>query len=104
MINGNKYKVTEISAKAFTGKKISTITIGKNVSRIRKNAFKGSKATKLIIKTKLLKKSKVKGSLKGSRIKTIKVKVGSKAKNKKYIRRYKKIFTKSNAGRKVAVK
>ena len=104
LINGNKYKVTEISAKAFTGKKISTITIGKNVSRIRKNAFKGSKATKLIIKTKLLKKSKVKGSLKGSRIKTIKVKVGSKAKNKKYIRLYKKIFTKSNAGRKVAVK
>ena len=51
-----------------------------------------------------MKKSKVKGSLKGSRIKTIKVKVGSKAKNKKYIRLYKKIFTKSNAGRKVAVK
>lgn len=68
-----------------------------------KNALKGSPATKIIVKTKLLKKSKVKGCLRGSKVKTIQVKVG-KAANKKYVKTYKKYFTKANAGRKVTVK
>lgn len=33
----------------------------------------------------------------------VKVKVGGKKANKKYVKKYKKIFTKKNAGRKVKV-
>ena len=104
MINGKQYTVTEIGANAFTGQKIRTITIGKNVKKIKKKAFKGSPATKLIVKTKKLTKKSVKGCLKGSKVKSIKVKVGSKKTNKKYVKKYKKIFTKKNAGKKVSVK
>jgi hypothetical protein len=104
-IKSKTYKVTQINAKAFTGKKIRKVTIGKNVKTIKKYAFKGSKATKLILKTKLLKKSKIKGCLKGSKIKTIQVKVSSrKSENKKYVKKYKNYFTKKNAGRKVTIK
>lgn len=70
---------------------------------IKKNAFEGSKAAKIILKTKLLKKAKIKGCLTGSRVKTIQVKVGS-GQNKKYVKNYKKIFTKANAGKKVTFK
>ena len=87
-INGYKLKVTQIDAKAFTGKKIRLVTIGKYVKVIKKNAFKGSKATKLIVKTKLLKKDKVKGSLKSSKVKNIQIKVGKKSLNKKYLKKY----------------
>ena len=74
------------------------------ITQINANAFKGSKATKLIVRTKKLTKKSVKGSLKGSKIKTVKVKVGKKSVNKKYVKKYKKIFTKKNAGKKVSVK
>ena len=103
-VNSQTLDVTQIGPKAFTGKKIRTVTIGKNVSKIMKNAFKGSKATKMIVKSKKLKKASVKGSLKGSKIKTVQVKVGKKKVNKQYVKKYKKIFTKKNAGRKVVVK
>ena len=103
-IEGAQYKVTQIDANAFKGSKIRTVTIGKNVKVVKKNAFKGSSTTKLIVKTKLLKKAKVKGCLKGSKIKTVQVKIGNKATNKKYVKTYKKIFTKANAGKKVIVK
>ena len=56
------------------------------------------------MKTRLLTKASVKGALKGSQIKTIKVKVGNKKLNKKYAAKYKKFFTKKNAGGKAAVK
>ena len=104
VINGKTFLVTEIGSKAFTGKKIRTVTIGRNVERIRKNAFRKSKATKMIVKTTSLTKASVKGSLKGSKIKTVQVKVGNKAQNKIFIKRYKKIFTKANAGKKAKVK
>ena len=55
-------------------------------------------------KSKKLKKSSVKGSLKGSKIKTVQVKVGKKKDNKKYVKKYKKIFTKKNAGKKVKIR
>ena len=97
-VNGETLNVTQVGAKAFTGKKIRT------VSKIMKNAFKGSKATKMIVKSKKLKKASVKGSLKGSKIKTVQVKVGKKKDNKKYVKKYKKIFTKKNAGKKAKVK
>ena len=103
-INGKTFKVTQIEASAFKGSKIRTVTIGTNVKTIKANAFKSSKATKLVVKTKLLKKSTVKKSLKSSKIKTVQVKIGSKSVNKKFIKTYKKIFTKSNAGVKVTVK
>lgn len=103
-IGGKSYKVTQINANAFKGAAISTVTIGKNVKVIKGNAFKGSKAKKVILKTKLLKKSKVKGCLKSSKVTTVQVKVGSAAVNKKYVKTYKKIFTKANAGKKVTVK
>ena len=49
--------------------------------------------------------AKIVEALKGSKIKTIQVKVArKKSVNKKYVKKYKKIFTKKNAGRKVAVK
>lgn len=102
-VNGKKYKVTEIWGPAFRGKKIRTVTIGKNVKLIRSNAFNASKATKLIVKTKLLKKAKVKGCLSSSNVKTIQVKVGKKSLNKTYVKKYKKYFTEKNAGSKVRV-
>ena len=104
LADGKVYKVTAIGAKAFTGKKIRKVTIGAGVRTIKAKAFAGSKAKTMIVKTKLLKKKSVKGSLKGSKIKMIKVKVGSKKMNRKYVKNYKKIFTKKNAGRKVSVR
>ena len=103
-IEGEKYKVTSVSAKAFKGKKFKTVTIGQNVKTIKANAFNGSGAATVILKTKALKKSSVKGSLKGSKVRTVKVKVGTKKQNKSYVKKYKKIFTKKNAGKKVSVK
>ena len=94
----------QVNAKAFKGKKIKTVTIGKNVKTIKKNAFKGSKAAKIIVRSKALRKSAVKGSLKGSKVRLIQIKVGKKAVNKKFVKKYKKIFTKAVAGRKVTVK
>lgn len=102
--DGKTYKVETVNAKSFTGSKIRTVTIGKNVKKLGKYSFRTSKATKIILKTKLLKKSSVEGSLKGSKVKTVLVKVGSKKQNKTYAKRYKKIFTKKNCGEKAAVK
>ena len=42
--------------------------------------------------------------MKKSKVKTVQVKVGKKKVNKKFVKKYKKIFTKKNAGRKAAVK
>lgn len=56
-----------------------------------------------IVKTTKLKKSSVKGALKGSVIKKISVKVGKRRDNKRYVKKYKKIFTLKNAGKKVKV-
>jgi len=53
---------------------------------------------------KLLKNNTVKGSLKSSKIRTVKVKVGSKKETKKYLKKYKKLFTRKIAGKKAAVK
>lgn len=103
-ICGKKYAVTAIGPKAFTAKQTRTITIGANVKKIAKNAFRKSKATKLVVKTKKLVKKNVKGCLRGSAIKTIRVKVGSRKLNKKYIGKYKKVFSEKNAGKKVTVK
>ena len=106
-INGKAYTVTAVAPKAFASakKKLKNAVIGANVAKIDKGAFKGCKKLKtLIVKTKKLTKKSVKGCLKGSAVKTVKVKVGSKKANKTYAKKYKKIFTKKNCGKKVAVK
>lgn len=103
--DGKSYKVTSIKPKAFKGKSIRTVTIGKNVNLIKSKAFNGSNATKIILKSKKLRwEDSVKGSLKGSKVKTVQVKVGWKADNEDYVEMYKKVFTKINAGKKVKVK
>ena len=103
-LNGKTYKVTEIWANAFKGTKATAVTIGNNVKNIKTKAFNGSKVTTLNVKSKLLTKKTVKGSLKGSKVKTVKVKVGSKSQNKKFVKKYKSFFTKANAGKKATVK
>lgn len=83
---------------------VTTIILGKKVKKISKGAFKNYKKAKtLVVKTKKLKKATVKNSLKGSKITKVKVKVGNKKTNKSYVKKYRKIFTKKNAGRKVKV-
>ena len=69
-------------------------------------SFQGSKVNVLIVKTKHLTAKSVKNAFKGSKAKsiTVYVKVGSKKENRKYVSLYKKIFTKKNVGKKVAVK
>ena len=56
-INGLTYKVTEISAKALKGnKKVKTVSIGKNVTKIGKQAFYNTKKlANIVVKTKNLK-------------------------------------------------
>ncbi len=48
-VNGTTYKVTEIAANAFKGqKKVTKVTIGKNVKTIGKNAFYGCTGLKTV--------------------------------------------------------
>lgn len=98
-IDGVTYKVVAVAAKAFAAnKKLTSVTIGTNVAKIGKNAFKGcKKLKKLTVNTKKLKKAGIKNCLKGSSVTTVKV---PKAKKKAYA----KIFTKSICGKKVTVK
>ena len=103
-ISGKSCKVVQVKAKAFTGKKIRKVTVGKNVKKLDKYAFVKSKATTVVLKTKGLKKSTVKGCFKSSKVKTVQVKVGSKKQNKKMVKTYKKAFTKRNCGKKVKVR
>lgn len=128
-VGGVKYKVTAIAPKAFFKnkklkkvnvgsniitigskafskcKKLKKVTIGPNVTTIGSKCFAGSKKLKtLTVKSTKLTKSGVKNSLKKSKVKRVKVKVGSKKLNKQYVKKYKKFFTKKNCGKKVKVK
>ena len=102
----NAKKLNAAVAKAGgSNEYVTTIVLGKKVKKISKSTFKNyPNAKTLVVKTKKLKRASVKKSLKGSKITKVKVKVSSKKKiNKKYVRKYKKIFTKKNAGKKVKV-
>ncbi len=86
--NGQKYKVTSIGEKAFSGnKKVTTVTIGKNVTDIGAKAFyKCTKLAKITIPSKVnkIRKQAFRGcsKLKNITIKTTKLtakNVGSKA-------------------------
>ena len=56
------------------------------------------------MKTAKLTKKGVKGCLKGSKVRTVKVKVGSKKANKATAKKYRAYFAKSNSGAKAKVK
>ena len=118
-VSGNTYKVTSNTAK----KRTVTFTKAKNAKNVKvpatvkikgatyqvtgigaKAFAKAKKARIVTVKTKKLKKSTVKNCLKGSKVTTVKVKVGSKALNKKYVKKYKKVFTKKVCGATVTVK
>ena len=113
-VSGTKYKITSATTVAITrAKNAKTVTVPASVSlngkkysvnKIASKAFKGSKATKVVVKSKKLTKASVRNCFKSSKVKTVQVKVGSKKTNKTYVKKYKKIFTKKNAGKKVTVK
>ena len=93
--------VQTIGNKAFTNCfALKTFSIGSSsLKKIGNYAFYGDKVltTIYIQKTTKLTKPGVKNSLKGSSVKTVKVK-------KSKLKKYKKIFKKKNSGRKVKVK
>lgn len=99
-VKGIKYQVTAVSKDAFkNNKKVTQVTIDKNVKNIGKNAFYGCKnLKKVIIKTtKLTKKTVGKNAFKGIHKKaTIKV-------PKKKLDAYKKILKNAGIGKSVKV-
>lgn len=107
----NKTKVTKAAlVKACkkagaNARTVKTIILGPKVKKLSKGALRAfPKVKALVVKTKKLKKSSVKGALKGSKVKTIVVQVGGAKLNKKYVKKYKKLFTKKACGRKARVK
>ncbi len=86
---GITYQVKAVSAKALKGnKRLSTVTVGKNVETIGASAFEGcKKLKKIIIKTRTLKKVG-RNALKGIN-RTCKIKVPKKM-QKKYAAKFKK--------------
>lgn len=101
--NINKAAVTATDIRKASELGATTVTLGKKVKKINRNAFKGTNIRTVIVKTKKLKKAKVKNAFKGAKVTKVKVNVGSKKLNKKYVKKYKKIFTKKNVGKKVKV-
>jgi len=75
-----------------------------SVTGIQSNAFKNSKAKTVTVKTIKFTKASVRNSLKGSKVKKIKVKAGNKKLNKSIAKKYKGLFIKGNCGKKVKVK
>lgn len=94
--------VFEIGEYAFAGcSKLKSFTIGSSVTKIGFQAFKGDRELKTLkVKTKKLTGKNIKKALEGSSIKTIKL-FNSAVGQKTY---YKKIFKKSNSGKKVKIK
>ena len=90
-VKGKTYKIVEVGKNAFKdNKKITKVTIGKNVTAIRQGAFCGCKNLKnVIIKTAKLKK--VEKNAFRNTYKKIKIKVPIRKK-----KAYKKLFQKKN--------
>ncbi len=95
-----------VKRKGGSAKYVTKIILGSKVKKINPKAFaKYKKVTTIEVRTKKLKKKSIKNSLRNSKVKTVRVKVSKKAKtNRSYVKKYKRIFTKKNAGRKAAVK
>lgn len=93
------YMIRVISSKAFADNKhLKVVKLGSDLRKIKPRAFDGCKNLKtLIIRSKKLTKSSVRGALKGSSVERIFV-PDSKVKD------YEKIFTKKNCGRDVKVR
>jgi predicted nucleic-acid-binding protein len=104
-ILGKKYKVTAVGTKAFkSSKRAKQVTFGSNVKTFKSKAFAASRLINITVKSKKLTRLSVKSSLKLSKIKFIKIKVSnSKRVNNKHLKKYKKIFTKNNCGKKIRV-
>ncbi len=98
-VSGKKYKVTSIKANAFKGsKKLTSVTIGKNVKSIGKNAFNGcKKLTKVTVMSTVLKSIGAKAFAKGSKKITVTV-------PKKKAKAYTKLFKKSGISKKAKYK
>ncbi len=95
-----------VKSKGGSAKYVTEFILGSKVKKISPKAFdRYKKVTVVEVRTKKLTKKSVKNSLSESKVKTIKVNVAKKVKtNKTYVKKYKKIFTKKIAGRKVTVK
>jgi len=116
--DGSTYKITSdkkgkrtaMLVKAKNAQKVvipAYIKIGKkkySVNKIKAKAFAKSKAQKVVVKTKKLTTAGVKGSMKGSKVRKIYVKVGNAKTNKAYVKKYTKIFRKKYTGKPVYVK
>lgn len=95
-------EVRQIGKSAFAEcKKLNSFTAGASITKIGAYAFKGDGKLKTVtVRTGKLTESGVKDSLKGSSVKKIKLAYSAVGK-KSY---YKKLFKKSNSGKKVKVK
>lgn len=84
---------------------VQTVQLGSKVSGLSRNAFAKYRHCKTLkVGTKKLSKKSIKGSLKGSKVKTIKVSVSKKKSvNKRYVKKYKSYFAKKNSGRSVRI-
>ena len=100
-VNGRKYNVTAVSAKACKGlKKLKTLTIGANVDSIGAYAFQNcSKLKTITIRTTKLTSKNVKSKAFKGTPKTVKVKVPKKVK-----KAYKKWLTKKGISKKAKIK
>ncbi len=100
-ISGKKYTVTTIANNACLGKKITKVTIGKNIQKIGRKAFANCKK----LKTVIFKSVKLKSVGKQAFYKTnqkVRVKLG-----RKVVKKYRKMLTKgkiSSKAKYVAVK
>ncbi len=99
----NTAKITADQVVAASELGVTSITIGKRVKKIAKGAFASTAIKKIVVKSKKLTKKSVKGCLANSKVKKVKVKVGGKKANKKFVKKYKKVFSKKNCGKKVKV-
>ena len=98
-------KVETIGKGVFKGAGLlKSVTTGTKLASIGKKAFAGTAVKKLVLTSKKLTASSVAGSLKGSSVVKVVVKVsGSKKAQEKIVDKYTKAFAKKNSGKKVKV-
>ena len=98
-------KVETIGKSVFKGAGLlKSVTTGTKLASIGKKAFAGTSVKKLVLTSKKLTASSVAGSLKGSSVVKVVVKVsGSKKAQEKIVDKYTKAFAKKNSGKKVKV-
>ena len=101
-VGKTKYKVTGIGKGAFSGnKKMTSLTLGKNVSMIGAKAFSNcKKLEKITVKTRNLKA----GSIGAGAFKNISKKAVFKCPSKALAKAYKKLFISAGAPKKITCK